>query len=367
MTNEFTGRLSLRLPIVQAPMSGGVTTPDLVAAVAEAGGLGSLGAGYMSGRAIEAAAAAVRERTKKPFAINLFIPDPRPNPGSTEAIGAASAALDRYRSELGLQPPPLKPAFRPQWDEQIETVLKLRPAAISFCFGIPEDEHLDALREAGIFTIGTATTVGEARLLEDAGVEAAVAQGFEAGGHRATFTLPYDQAMIGLMALLRQMADAVDIPILAAGGLMDGQAIAAALALGASAAQMGTAFLASEESGFGAVQQSALLAAGEESTALTQAFTGKPARGLRNRFMVEAFEQHLPIAPYPAQHGITSDLRRAAAANQRPDLMAIWAGQGVSKIRRGRTADLMAAFEAEMKDSLANLTRNVPGSVETLI
>ncbi len=358
MNNELTHRLGLRLPIVQAPMSGGVTTPEMVVAVSEAGGLGSLGAGYMSGRAILAAGEAIRARTKKPFAVSLFVPDARPQAVSEAAIEEASAALDPYRDEVGLRPPPPQPHFRLHWDEQVEAVLKLRPAALSFCFGIPEDDHLDALREAGILTIGTATTLGEARLLEDSSVDAVVAQGFEAGGHRATFTLPYDQAMIGLMALVPQMAAAVEIPVIAAGGIMNGQGIAAALALGASAAQMGTAFLAADESGFGHVQTQALLSAGEEGTALTQAFTGKPARALRNRFMVEAFEKHLPIASYPTQHGITSDLRRAAVERERPDLMAIWAGQGVSEIRRGSVAALMAAFHAELKESLARLTHS---------
>lgn len=357
MRNELTRRLGLTTPLVQAPMSGGVTTPDLVAGVSEAGGLGSLGAAYMSGRAIEAAAAAIRARTRKSFAINLFVPDPRPEKPDAEAISQASAALDRYRSEVGLKPPPPRAPYRLPWAEQFEAVIKLRPAAFSFCFGIPEEEDLDRLRESGIFTIGTATTAGEARLLEDAGVDAVVAQGFEAGGHRASFTLPYDHGMIGLIALLSQLRDAVEIPVLAAGGIMNGQAIAACLALGAAAAQMGTAFLASEECGFGAVQKQALLAAGEEGTALTQAFTGKPARGLRNRFMVEAFEKHLPVAGFPTQHGITSDLRRAAAERQRPDLMAIWAGQGVAEIRRGRVADLMATFNAELKQSLAELAQ----------
>ncbi len=357
MRNELTRRLGLQLPLVQAPMSGGVTTPDLVAAVCEAGGLGSLGAGYMSGRAIEAAGAAIRERTDKPFAVNLFVPDPRAPGVDDEAIKQASAALDRYRQEVGLAPPPPRRPFRLSWNDQFGAVLKLRPAVFSFCFGIPEEEDLDRLRELGIYTVGTATTVGEARLLEDAGVDAVVAQGFEAGGHRATFTLPYDHALIGLMALLPQVTDAVDIPVLAAGGIMSGQAMAACLALGAAAAQMGTAFLASDESGFGEVQKQALLAAGEEGTALTQAFTGKPARGLRNRFMVEAFERHLPVAGFPTQHGITSDLRRAAAERERPDLMAIWAGQGVSEIQRGTVADLMASFDAELRKSLQQLAQ----------
>ncbi len=338
-------------------MSGGVTTPDLVAAVSEAGGLGSLGAGYMSGKAIVAAAEAVRARTQRPFAINLFAPGPRARQPSEEQAVAASAALDPYRAELGLQPNPPLPPYRHAWEEQVRAVLEIRPAVFSFCFGIPEIGLLDRLRDRDIFLMGTASTVAEARLLEEADVDAVIAQGFEAGGHRATFTVPYDQGMIGLMALLPQMVDGVDLPIVAAGGIMDGRAIAAALALGAAGAQLGTAFAACEESGFGEVQLRALMAAHEEGTALTQAFTGKAGRALRNRFMVEAFEKQLPAAPYPLQHRLTSDLRRAAAEQDRPDLMAIWAGQGVGELRCRSAKDLMAELESELKDCLAAMGR----------
>ncbi len=351
-SRDLTRRLGLSLPIIQAPMSGGVTTPDLVAAVSEAGGLGSLGAGYMSARAIKAAADAIRERTRRPFAINLFAPGPRPKQPSDEEVDAASAALDPYRAELSLQPHPQLPPYRHPWREQIQAVLEVRPAVFSFCFGVPEIELLDRLRERDIFLMGTATTVAEARLLEEADVDAIVAQGFEAGGHRATFTVPYDQGMIGLMALLPQMADAVDLPIIAAGGMMDGRAIAAALALGAAGAQLGTAFAACEESGFGDVQLRALKAAHEEGTALTRAFTGKAGRALKNRFMVEAFEKHLPVAPYPMQHRLTSDLRRAAAEQGRPDLLAIWAGQGVGELRCRSAQVLMAELARELEACL---------------
>ncbi|GAB5470615.1 MAG: nitronate monooxygenase [Rhodospirillales bacterium] len=353
----FTRRFGLRLPLVQAPMSGGVTTPDLIAAVCEAGALGSLGAGYMSGRAIEAACASVRQATQRPFAVNLFVPDARHLGAASASVEAASAALDPYRKEVGLLPPPARPTYRHRWDEQLEAVLKVRPAVLSFCFGLPKEEDLDALRAADIYLIGTATTVAEARLLEDAGVDCVVAQGFEAGGPRATFSVPFDQGMIGLLALLPQMVDAVDLPILAAGGLMTGQAIAAVLALGAAGAQMGTAFTACSESGFGEVQRRALMAAHDDGTALTQAYTGKPARGLRNRFMVEAFEAGLPIAPYPAQWGITSDLRRAAAEQDRPDLMAIWAGQGVGELRRCDAATLVAELGAELQQAMTAMGR----------
>ncbi|MEO1191639.1 MAG: nitronate monooxygenase [Pseudomonadota bacterium] len=355
--NDLTRRLGLALPLVQAPMSGGVTTPALVAAVSEAGGLGSLGAGHMSAGAIEAACTAIRRETQRPFAVNLFVPDQRGASNSPEDLAEASAALDAYRAEMGLTPPQdASTAFRPPaWEQQIAAVLKVRPAAVSFCFGLPEAEDLEALGDAGIYLIGTATTVAEARLIEDAGLDCVVAQGFEAGGPRATFTVPHDQGLVGLMALLPQVTASVDIPVLAAGGLMTGQAMAAVLALGAAGAQLGTAFATCTESGLSAVQCQALLSAHEDGTALTEAFTGKPERALRNRFLVEAFTARLPIAPYPAQQAITSDLRRAAAEQDRPDLMALWAGQGVGAVRRCSAGELVSALASEMNQALSTM------------
>jgi len=348
--NSLTERLGLSLPIVLAPMAGGPSTPELVAAVCNAGGLGSLGASFMSGKAIADACEKVQQRTNKAYAVNLFVPeDHKPD---AAALRKASAALDGYRAEVALTAPPEKPPYLQPFEEQLAATLAARPQVYSFCFGIPDDEVLDRVRETGAAIIGTATTVAEAVLLEEAGVDAIVAQGFEAGGHRSTFAVPHDHAFIGLMALLPQIVDAVELPVIAAGGIMDGRGIAAALALGASAAQLGTAFLATEECGWGEVQRQALLASRDDSTAITDAFTGKPARGLRNRFMVEAFEKHLPKAPYPAQHGLTSDLRRAAAEQGRADLMAIWAGQGVGAIRRAATADLMQRLRDELAQAL---------------
>lgn len=349
--DALTRRLGLALPIVQAPMAGGPTSPELVAAVSQAGGLGSLGASFMSGKAILEACRRIRELTDRPFAVNLFVPEDHAPDVAT--LAAASAALDPYRAEVGLEPPPPRPPYLQPFAEQLEAVLEARVPVYSFCFGIPEDAVLDRLREVGAQLIGTATTVSEALLLEEAGVDAIVAQGFEAGGHRGSFAVPYDHGLIGLMALVPQVADAVAVPVIAAGGIMDGRGIAAALALGASAAQLGTAFLGADECGWGASHRAALWQGREDTTALTDAFTGKPARGLRNRFMVEAFERHLPKAPYPAQYGLGVDLYRKAAAVGRHDLMAVWAGQGVAALRRCPAAELVRTLARELEDSLS--------------
>jgi len=357
--NPLTERLGLTLPIVQAPMAGGATTPELIAAVSRAGGLGSLGAGYMSGPAIRQACEKIRALTDRPFAVSLFAPSDRDRKASDEELRAASAALDGYREELGLTPSPNRLGYEAPWREQLDAVVAARPAVFSFCFGIPEDEDLDRLRAAGCMLIGTATTVAEARLLAKAGVDAVVAQGFEAGGHRGTFSVPFDQGLVGLMALLPQVVDAVEMPVIAAGGIMHGRGIAASLVLGAAAAQMGTAFLTVDESGFGEVQKRALSATREDGTALTKAYTGKPVRGLRNRFMQDAYDKKMPVAPYPAQHGLTSDLRRAAVAQGRRDLMAVWAGQGVPGVRRLSTSELMKRLEAETTAALAGAGRDI--------
>lgn len=349
--NALTRRLGLELPIVQAPMAGGPTSPELVAAVCNAGGLGSLGTSFMSGKAILEACRRIRALTDRAFAVNLFVPeDHAPSP---ETLAAASGALDGYRAEVGLSPPPARPAYLQPFAEQIEAVVEARVPVYSFCFGIPEDAVLDRLRAVGAHLIGTATTVSEGLLLEEAGVDAVVAQGFEAGGHRGSFAVPYDHGLVGLMALLPQMVDALEVPVIAAGGMMEGRGIAASLVMGASAAQLGTAFLGTDECGWGESHRAALWQGREDTTALTDAFTGKPARGLRNRFMVEAFEQHLPKAPYPAQYGIGIDLYRKAALLGRHDLMAIWAGQGVAALRRGPAAELVKALARELKESLA--------------
>jgi len=349
--NPLTDRLGLTLPIIQAPMAGGPTTPELVAAVSNAGGLGSLAASFMSGKAIAEACRKIRGLTDRPFAVNLFVPEDHAPTAAT--LATASAALDGYRAELGLQHPPDRPAYLQPFAEQLEGVVEGRPPVFSFCFGIPEDAVLDRLREAGLHLVGTATTVSEALLLDEAGVDAIVAQGFEAGGHRGSFAVPFDHGLVGLMALLPQMVDAVATPVIAAGGIMDGRGIAAALMMGAGAAQLGTAFLACDESGWGETHRAALQAARDDSTALTDAFTGKPARALRNRFMVEMFERHSPKAPYPAQHGVAQDVKRAAAEQGRIDLMQILAGQGAGAVRRLPAAKLMQSLRDELAEALA--------------
>jgi nitronate monooxygenase len=330
--------IELRFPIVQAPMAGGPDTPALAAAVSQAGGLGSLGCAYLSAEKIEAVAAEVRARTDRPFALNLFAP-------AEEAPDAAAAArvspvLDEVRRELGLAPPQPKPRGD-SFAAQLAAVIRVRPAVFSFTFGVPDD--LAAVRSAGIFTVGTATTLAEAEALERIGVDAICAQGAEAGGHRGTFLGRFEDALVGTMTLTRQIAQKVRVPVLAAGGIMDGAGIRAALALGAVGAQLGTAFLACPEAGTAAAHRRALSSA--NVTSITRAFSGRPARGIRNRF-VEIFERVEP-AGFPQQQQLTADIRAAAAKADRADLMQMWAGQGAPLIRPMPAAQLVEKLAAE--------------------
>ena len=343
----LTQRLGLSHPIIQAPMAGGATTVDLVAAVCEAGALGFIGAAYLTPPQIADVSRALRARTARPFGINLFAPLPAP-----ETPRDATPALERvapYHAELGLPPPTLPASTGDPFREQLAAALESGASVFSFTFGILPAGAIEAIKARGMFLIGTVTTVEEARALEAAGVDAVVAQGSEAGAHRGTFATDFESAMIGTMALVPQVADAVPVPVIASGGIMDGRGIAAALALGASAAQMGTAFLTCDEAGIPDAHKAAILGAGEHETRLTRAFSGRPARGIVNRFMREVEGPGAPgsILPYPLQNALTRPLRTAAAKQGRAEFLSLWAGQGVRMARRQSAADLVARLATE--------------------
>lgn len=332
------------LPIVQAPMAGGPDTPALAAAVSAAGGLGSLGCAYLSAAQIESVAAQVRAETDRPFALNLFVRADTPDDPAAEP--RVLAVLSGFRTEIGLAPDPAAasaPVPPPRFEDQLEAVLRAAPRVFSFTFGVPAREQLAAVRARGIAIVGTATTVEEARALDDAGVDAICAQGGEAGGHRGTFLGAFEDALVGTFALVPQVVRATKRPVIAAGGIMDGAGIRAALALGASAVQLGTAFLGCPEAGTTAPHRAALATA--TATTVTRAFSGRPARGIRNR-MTDAFARVEP-APFPHQQRLTADLRREAARQGRTDLMQLWAGQGAPLARALPARDLVATLARE--------------------
>jgi nitronate monooxygenase len=342
---DFAARLGIEHPIIQAPMAG-PGSPELAAAVSNAGGLGSIAAAYLSPEQIAAQVAAVRGMTDRPFAVNLFA-----GGATDEDVGLApiTRLLARWHRELGIDPPAPPAKLGESFDAQMEAVRAADVPVFSFALGLPDPSIIADLKRRGTCVMGTATTVDEARALEAAGVDAIVTQGGEAGGHRSTFAGPPERALIGTLALVPQIVDAVSLPVVAAGGIMDGRGIVAALALGASAVQMGTAFIPTAESGATPSYRAALLAAREDEVVVTRAFSGRPARGLRNRWIAEVEDGGVPIPRFPLLNAMTRPLRNAAARADLPDAQSLWCGQGVRLARVGSAAELVARLVDEVE------------------
>jgi nitronate monooxygenase len=345
-----TRRLGLAAPIVQGPFGSGLSAVDLVVAVSESGGLGSFGVHHLDAAGIRQVASDIRTRTQRPFALNLWMPlgDSDAPQLSDTRWDAACELLRPYFAELGV-PMPVRPArFGPRFDEQLETVLELKPPVFSFIFGVPKPDVLERCRGAGIFTVGAATTPAEAKLLDQAGVDAIVATGFEAGGHRVSFLMEPEDCLTGTLALIPQVVDVVKAPVIAAGGMADGRGIAAAFKLGASAAQIGTAFLACEESNAAPPHRDKLLSADARRTTLTRAFTGRLARSVHNGFIDAMREREAAFAPYPVHAWLTSKLRAAALAAGRTDLVSLWSGQAAPLLKHRRARELFASLVREV-------------------
>ena len=297
----------------------GASPPALAAGVSNAGGLGSCAAAILAPDQIAAMIAVLRGMTSKPFNINLFVLDTAAPDAA--AVARARQQLAPFYAALEIEQPPAPERFAEDFQAQREAVLRAAPPVVSFTFGVLPPDQVMQFKRAGCYVIGTATTVAEARAWYAAGADCICAQGAEAGGHRATFIGDMEQACIGTIALVPQVAAAVPVPVIAAGGLMDGRAIAATLMLGAQAAQLGTAFLSCPECPIAPVWKAALLSASDDSTRLTRSFSGRHARGLVNRFMDEtrSFEAELP--PYPIQNALTAPLRLAAAQAGRAEFL----------------------------------------------
>ncbi|MBY0122211.1 nitronate monooxygenase family protein [Bacillus sp. S/N-304-OC-R1] len=339
--NEITEKLGISYPIFQAPMAGGITTSKLVSETSNFGGLGNIGAGYMSPEEMEQSIQEIRLLTSKPFGINLFVPNQNIE-YSEEEYAEAQNALLTFKNELGINDSNqgVKQDYTALYEKQVEVVLKLKVPVCSFTFGIPSDEVIKELKNQGIVIIGTATNVKEAIELEKSGVDMIVAQGSEAGGHRGTFH-EEGAGLIGLMALIPQVADAVKVPVIAAGGIMDARGIAAAFLLGAKGVQLGTAFLTCKESGTHHVYKNAILNSTEEQTTLTKAFSGKLARGIKNRFIGDMNNSEKQVLPFPVQNDLTGLIRKQAAQLNNPDYMSLWAGQGVRLAKETTVRELM--------------------------
>lgn len=351
----LTERLGLATPIVQAPMAG-VTTPALAAACANAGALGFLGAGAMTAQAARKAIEDTRALTQRPFGVNVFCHPPAAANAAVEA--AWLAYLAPVFREFGAEPPAaLSEIYKSfvQDDAMLEVFLQMRPAVVGFHFGLPDAARIRALRDAGIHLMASATSVEEALRIQDAGIDTIVAQGYEAGGHRGVFDTAAGDERLGTLALTRLLVRSVDVPVVAAGGIMDGAGIAAVLALGAQAAQLGTAFVGCPESSADAAFRAAL-ADPSAVTAMTSAISGRHARGLYNRLMRLGEAQASPAMPdYPIAYDAGKALNAAAKARGNSDFAAQWAGQAVRLSRALPAAELVAALTTELDESIRDL------------
>ncbi|MDQ0675741.1 nitronate monooxygenase [Pseudarthrobacter siccitolerans] len=344
-SNRLTNLLGLEAPVVLGPF-GGVSSVALTAAVSDGGGLGSFGLYGYDGAAIRKTAAELRAATGKPFALNLWVPNgTETNAVPQEDFERYTAALKPYFEELGIPLPDMPARYMPDYGEQVEAVLEARPAVVSFVFGVPAADVVEEAHSRGIKVAGTATTVAEAVALEAGGVDAVVASGLESGGHRVSFLKPAEESLIGTFALVPQVADAVSIPVIAAGGIADRRGFTAARALGADAVQVGTAFLATQESAAVPAYRDVLRSPAAAHTVLTRTLSGRLARGIPNR-IIGALEEAGTVAPFPVQNWLTGRFRPQAAALGNTDLMSLWAGQSAPLLRHGTAADVLAELLA---------------------
>ena len=328
---------SLDLPVIQAPMAGGPSTPQLAAAVSSAGGLGFLAAGYKSAEAMRKEIDTVRSLTTQPFGVNLFVP--QPSVISPEALQKYADSLapdaERFGARLG------EPKHDDDdWDRKLEALLELAPAVVSFTFDVPESGVVDSLRQRGVYVIATVTGREEALQALAAGADALCVQGPEAGGHRGTFKADAPPPLVPLHGILGELRD-LEVPLIAAGGIATAEHTRAALAVGAKAVQAGTAFLCADEAGTKAAHRAALSSSHRfTTTAVTRVFSGRNARGLHNEFM----RRHDGDAPYgyPEIHHLTTPLRAAAAAAGEPDWLNLWAGINYRNCVEGPAATILA-------------------------
>lgn len=348
-------RFGIDLPIIQAPMAGACGS-GMAIAVSEAGGLGSLPCALLDPAKARAEVAAIRQRTGKPFNLNFFTHTPaRPDP-AREAEW--KKALAPYYAAFDIDPDAAGTAnLRPFADEMCAVVEDLRPRVASFHFGLPAADLVDRVKAAGSLVVSSATTVAEARWLEDHGCDAIIAQGYEAGGHRGLFLTDELAGQVGTMALVPQIVDAVKVPVIAASGIGDGRGIVAAMALGAAAVQVGTAYLFTPEALITDLHRTALGEAGDRLTALTNVFSGRPARSLVNRVMRELGPMSDRAPAFPTAGGALAPLKARAEAEGSSDFSSLWSGQAASLGRTAGAGELTLRLAEEARETLARLSR----------
>jgi nitronate monooxygenase len=348
-------KLGIALPIIQAPMAG-VSTPEMAAAVSNAGGLGSIGVGSVDAETTRQMIASVRSKTDRPFNVNVFCNQPASADAAREVgwLARLGPEFARYGAKPPARLTEIYQTFRTD-DAKLAVLLAERPAVVSFHFGLPDRDRIEALRAAGIVLLATATNLEEGKAIAAAGIDAVVAQGYEAGGHRGVFDPSGPDDRLGTVVLTRLLVSELDIPVIAAGGIMDGAGIAASLMLGAAAAQLGTAFIACPESSADVGYRAALLGPPAEHTVMTTAISGRPARCLANRFTVFGVGiEHGTVPDYPIAYDAGKALHAAAKAAGEFGYGAQWAGQGARLAGEAPTAELVARLRTEMEKALSD-------------
>jgi nitronate monooxygenase len=350
VVTEAVRRLGVRYPIIQGPFGGGLSTTRLAATVSNLGGLGSYGAYSLNPDEIYRVTGELKSLTSQPFAVNLWVSDH--DAGGLElspkAFDRAYALFEPFFRELGVPKPERPERFSQRFEEQVEALLEARPPVFSFVFGVPPPAVLAECRKRGIVTSGAATSIAEAEALDAAGVDLIIATGFEAGGHRPSFLARAEDSLMGTFALTQLVADRVKAPVIAAGGIADARGIRAALTLGAQAGQLGTAFLACEESGATPEHRAALFSDKAQYTALTRAFSGRLARGLRNRWSEEMGPRASELLPFPVQGWFLGQLRPALIQAGRTDLVSLWSGQIAPNLKHHTATALMESLIREL-------------------
>jgi nitronate monooxygenase len=341
--------LGIQYPILQGPFGGNLSSVELVATVSNAGGLGGYGAYTLSPQEIIDVDQQIKSATSKPYNINLWVSDTDTVDGtvSDEQFKRAQQLFKPYFDELEIALPEKPAPFKTRFENQVEVILHQRPPVFSFMFGVPSADILEQCRRLGIVTVGAATTLDEAIFLESAGVDMIIASGFEAGGHRPSFLKSAEASLTGTFVLLQLIKEKINTPVIAAGGIANGKGVAAALALGADAAQIGTAFLATDESNATAVHKQMLFSDANKYTSLTRAFTGRLGRGLTSRIALDLIQKESEFLPFPLQTQFMSHLRNAAIGQEKWDMILFWGGQIAPVLKHTKAAKLMESVLEE--------------------
>lgn len=346
---KITKLLGIDYPIMQGPFGGNLSSVELTATVSNAGGLGGYGAYTMSPQEIFEVDKQLKAATNKPYNINLWVSDHDiPQGGLTdEKFAKVIQQYKPYFDEVGI-PLPEKPApFQSRFENQLEVILDIKPKVFSFMLGVPSADALEECRKKGIITVGVATTLDEAIFLEAAGVDMIIASGFEAGGHRPSFLASAESSLTGTFVLVQLMKEKIKTPIIAAGGIANGKGVAAALALGADAVQIGTAFLATDESNALPIHREMLFSDASKYTTLSRAYTGRLGRGITSRIAKEMIGNEENILPFPLQTTLISPLRKAALDQKKWDMILFWGGQIAPILKHTKAKDLMHSLIEE--------------------